>query len=133
MWSRVSLACILLLMSAGVFAGQNGFGVTPVPAADAKPKDETELPFAPWVKTSKVGDFIERKIVPATMVVRMEVKEITTDWVVVTAKNLSKGNTNTLKYSRKETQIDASSPSLDTGHVEFNLKKSSSGQRETAT
>jgi hypothetical protein len=66
-------------------------------------EDSAPLPFEPWVKTARSGDFIVRKYTDGTTQ-RCEVKSIDASYVVVEEKSELKGKETTVerKYKRDE-------------------------------
>jgi hypothetical protein len=66
-------------------------------------EDSTPLPFEPWVKTARSGDFIVRKYTDGTTQ-RCEVKSIDASYVVVEEKSELKGKETIVerKYKRDE-------------------------------
>src|SRR5262252_1864282 len=71
--------------------------------ASAAAEDSGPLPFEPWVKTARVGDFVVRKYTDGTTQ-RCEVKNIDDRYLIVEEKSELKGKETTgeKKFKRKE-------------------------------
>jgi len=75
-------------------------------------EDNAPLPFEPWVKTARVGDFIVRKFADGSKQ-RCEVKSIDASYLIVEEKTELKGKETTLERKYKRDESSAHSRELE--------------------